>query len=89
MSVEGVFVPSLRLFALVEVEQLAINATWFMLKTHDRAVLIFGFAGDEVLFLAGFAEIHAVALGCWRRYRPLAVNADEWLHGIPFQLVRK
>ena len=69
MSVKGVkvFTP-LWLFALVEVEQLAIKTTRFMLKAHDCAVLIFGFAGDEIGFLAGFAEVHTRRFGCWRGY---------------------
>ena len=58
MSVEWVFVPSLRLFALVKLEQFAISSARLMVKSHDRAELIFGFAGDEVCFLAGFAVIH-------------------------------
>ena len=65
MRVKGVFTP-LRLFALVEVKQFAIKTARFVRQAHDCAELIFGFAGDEIDFLAGFAVVHTGSLGCWR-----------------------
>lgn len=61
MSVEGVFTP-LVLFTYIEVKQLAINSAAAACKPHDCAELIFGFAGDEVGCLAGFAVVHAACL---------------------------